>query len=209
MVSPSADRLQPISTSADGSGEGEEARPEPYRQVVDAEECAAELDQTALEVAHMGLLVDHQPLDLMEHRRVRRVVVGAVGASRHDDADGRLLDQHRADLDRRGVGPEQQPFAVPALLEIERVVVLPGGMLGRDIERGEIVEVVLDIGPFGDREPHLAEDRHDFLDGLADGVDTALRAPAAAAARCRSPLRQGGRPAFRPGERRGGRLSPR
>src|SRR5436853_602999 len=78
-----ADRqLSPGARAADvdlgrGFGEREIARTKPYRQVVDAEKRATELDQAALQVAHMGGPVDHQPLDLMKHRRVRRIVVHA------------------------------------------------------------------------------------------------------------------------------------
>ena len=122
----------------------------------------------------MGGAVDHQPLDLMEHRRVRRVVVAAEGAAGHDDADRRLLRQHRADLHRRGVGAQHQPRAVGALRQIERVVLLARRMLGRDVERGEIVEIVLDMRALGDGETHLAEDRDDLVDGLADRMDAAL-----------------------------------
>ena len=95
-----------------GLGEREIARPEAHRQIVDIEEGAAELDEAALEMAHMRRAVDHQPLDLVEHRRVGRVVVAAEGAARHDDADRRLLRQHRADLHRRGVGAQHQARAV-------------------------------------------------------------------------------------------------
>src|SRR3546814_8798232 len=41
--------------------EGEIAGPEAQRQVVDAEEGAAEGRQRALQMAHVALLVDHQP----------------------------------------------------------------------------------------------------------------------------------------------------
>ena len=109
----------PVARAADidlgrGLGEREIARPEAHRQIVDAEKGAAELDQAALEVAHMGRAVDHQPLDLVEHRRMGRVVVAAEGAARHDDADRRLLRQHRADLHRRGVGAQHERDCRPA-----------------------------------------------------------------------------------------------
>ena len=58
--------------------------------------------------------------------------------------------------------------------QIEGVLLLPRRMLGRDVERGEIVEIVLDVGPFGDGEAHLAEDRDELVDGLADRMDAAL-----------------------------------
>ena len=67
-------------------GEGEVGGAEAQRQVVDLEEGAAEIDQAALEMAHVRRAVDHQAFDLVEHRRVGRVVVDAEGAARHDDA---------------------------------------------------------------------------------------------------------------------------
>ncbi len=36
------------------------------------------------------------------------------------------------------------------------------------------MEVVLDVRAFGDGEAHLAEDRDDLVDGLADRMDAAL-----------------------------------
>ena len=56
----------------------------------------------------------------------------------------------------------------------ERVVHLPRRMFRRDVERGEIVEVVLDVRAFGHGEAHLAEDRDHLVDGLADRMDAAL-----------------------------------
>src|SRR3546814_4781347 len=73
---------------------------------LDSEEGPAEGGQRTLQVPHVAFLVDHQPLDLMEHRRVRGIVIGTEGAPRHDDADRRLLGQHVADLHRRGVGAQ-------------------------------------------------------------------------------------------------------
>jgi hypothetical protein len=62
----------------------------------------------------------------------------------------------------------------PASPQVERVHHLPRGMLGRDVERGEVVPVVLDVRPLGDRETHLAEDRGQLVDGLADRVHAAI-----------------------------------
>ena len=53
-----------------GLGEREEGRAEAHLHVVDLEEGLAELLQHPFHVAEMRALVDHEPLDLMEHRRV-------------------------------------------------------------------------------------------------------------------------------------------
>ena len=55
-----------------------------------------------------------QALDLMEHGRMRGVVVAAVCAARRDDAKRRLTVLHGADLHRRRMGA--QKFARPVRL---------------------------------------------------------------------------------------------
>ena len=82
------------------------------------------------------------------------------------------------------MGAQHGARAVGRFREIERVVVLPRRMLGRNVERGEIVEVGLDVGTLGDREAHIGEDLGDLVGHLADRMDAALgerpeRAPAA------------------------------
>ena len=121
----------------------------------------------------MRRLVDHEALDLVEHRRVRRVAVAAVDAARRDDADRRLLRHHGADLHRARVRAQHQPRAVGLRREIEGVVLLPRGVLGRDVELGEVEVVGLDVRPFGDGEAHVGEDLDDLVEHLADGMDAA------------------------------------
>ena len=155
-------------------GEREIARAESHRQIGHLEEGFGEIDQAAFEMAHMSVLIDHQPLDLMEHRRMGDVGIAAIGAARRNDAVGRLTRFHGADLHRRGMRAQQQPRAILALGEIERVVHLPGRMLGRDVEGGEIMEIVLDVRPLSDGKTHIAKYRHHFIEHLADRVDAAL-----------------------------------
>ena len=58
--------------------------------------------------------------------------------------------------------------------EIEGIVVLPRRMLGRNVQRGEIVEVGLDVGTLGDRESHIGEDLGDLVGHLAHRMNAAL-----------------------------------
>ena len=88
-------------------GEREEVRAQPDL-ALGAEDRARERQQRALEVGERDALVDREPLDLVELRRVRGVGVAAVDAARDDDVDRRRLLLHRADLHRRGVGAQQQ-----------------------------------------------------------------------------------------------------
>jgi hypothetical protein len=61
-------------------------------------------------------------------------------------------------------------------VEEERVVHLAGRMAFGEVQRGEIVVVGLDVRPFGDGEAHVAEDRGDLVDHLADRMDAARSA---------------------------------
>ena len=130
----------------------------------------------------MDALVDDQALDLMEHRRVRRVAVRPIDAARRDHAQRRAARigfdhvQHRADLHRRGVGAQQHlALFCTAIREIERVVHRPRRMALGHVERGEVVPVVLDLGPGGDGEAHVGEDLGQFVHHLADRMDRTAR----------------------------------
>jgi hypothetical protein len=98
-----------------GFGEGEVRGAEAQSDLVDLEIGAAEFFQHPLQVGHRDVAVDGQPLDLVEHRRVGLVVVGAVDPARRDHADRGALGLHRADLHRRGVGAQHVRRAVVAL----------------------------------------------------------------------------------------------
>src|SRR5947209_18113151 len=71
--------------------ERKERRPEAHLHGRHFEERLAEFLENPFQMAEMGAAVDHQPLDLMELRRVRLVRVDAIRAPRTDDADRRLL----------------------------------------------------------------------------------------------------------------------
>ena len=81
------------------------------------------------------------------------------------------MNQHRADLNRRGMGAQYEARAIRTAWQIEGVVLLTGRVLGRNIERRKIVEILLDMRPLGDREAHLTKNRDDLVHGLADRVD--------------------------------------
>src|SRR6185436_17965084 len=67
----------------------------------------------ALEIGGGDAFVDVKTFDLLKGRVVRGVgVVAAIDAAGDDDADGRLLFLHHADLDGARVSA-QKPFWVP------------------------------------------------------------------------------------------------
>ena len=126
-----------------------------------------------LEVGERDVAVDVESLDLVEAGAVGRVGgVAAVGSARGDNADRRRMIFHVADLHRRGVGAQQgSVFQVKGVLRIARRVDLRG------VQRVEVVELILDIGAFGDDEAGGAEDVDAAFDDLADRVFAALRRP--------------------------------
>ena len=119
---PGAEHLHPILGAADDPpavfprpadmdvgrrlGEREIARDHADRDVVALEEGLEEGLQRPLQMAKVDRPVDHQPLDLVEHRRVGRVAVRAIDPPRRDQPQRRAMLLHCADLHRRGVGAQ-------------------------------------------------------------------------------------------------------
>ena len=146
--------------------------------------------------------VDPQALDLVEHRRMRRVAVDAVDATRRDDLDRRRVRFHVADLDRRRVRAQHH-----AAFDVERVVHRARRMVLRRVERGEVVEVVLDLRTVGDVEAERAEQRLDALERARDRMQRADAAAAAGQRTRRARRRRAARRASRRRARRGARSS--
>ena len=152
-------------------------RTEPRLDRVQLEEAGDKGLKRCLQVAHVDVAVDHQTLDLVEHRRVGGVGILAEGAARRDDADRRLLAHHGADLHRRCVGAQHLALArLGVRLQEEGVVHFPRRVFGREVQGGEVVEVVLDVGTFGHGEAHLGEQGDHLVHHLHGRVDAALPA---------------------------------
>ena len=112
-----------------------------------------------------------RPSNWWKTGRVRRVeVVGAEHLARAQDVDGRLAVEQRADLDRRGVGAQDQPGA--GRLDEEGVLLLTGGVVGGEVEGVEVQPLRLDLRPLGDLPAHRHED---VLDPLGDQADRVPR----------------------------------
>ena len=82
-----------MSTSADGSvnGKYDGRKRMPSGR---SKNCSHEAVQHRLQIREAHALVDDQPFDLVEHRRVGHVRVAAIDAARHDHAQRRLVAQH-------------------------------------------------------------------------------------------------------------------
>ena len=122
-------------------------------------------------MSEVGARRDEQPLDLMERVQVARVVVVApVHAPGHDDRDRRRVLLHRTDLHRRRVGAQHEIGT-----QVERVEALAGGMIGRDVERVEVVVIAFDFGPEQHREAAPLEVAGDVVQRAPHRMDRALQ----------------------------------
>jgi len=171
---------------------------------VGAEGGARPLEQHSLQVAQGDVLVDGQALDLVEHRRVRRVVVAPVGLAGEDVVQRRLLQLHLADLHRRGVRAQQH-----VLGDVEGVLQHPRRVVGQVVERVEVVVVPFGLGPVLDVEADAHEEILDVAPRLRQQVEGAARRGRVARQRhIDAVLRQTGRQ-LRPGQRARLRLEQR
>ena len=163
---------QDMSTSADGSVNGKyDGRSRIFRSR--SKNACTKPCRMAFMFAKLMSSSDHEPFDLVEHRRVRHVGIAPIHAPRRDHRERRAARQQRTDLHRRGVRAQQ-----PAVREIERVVHRPRRMVRRDVERFEVVEVVLDLGPGGHVEARATEQRLDAQPRARHGMQpAALFAP--------------------------------
>ncbi len=126
------------------------------------------ISQNPLQVRKRHGFVHHQPLDLMEHGCVGYVRVAAVYAPGGDDLQRRRVLLHVTHLHRRGVRA-QQPMGV----KIEGVVHRPRRMVRRNVERLEVVVVVLDFRAVGDVEAHAREQCFQAFERARDRMQSA------------------------------------
>ena len=154
------------SASTDGSVNGKWCVTNLLRRVL-AEERLQEVVERPLEIAERDPLVDREPLDLVERRRVRRIGrVASVDAAEGDDVHGRLLRLHRPDLRRRRLGAEHR-----LVVEEERLQRRARRMPGREVEGVEVVARRLDLAAVDDRVPEPEEDVLDLAPDLRDEVE--------------------------------------
>ena len=89
----------------------------------------------------------------------------------------RRLRLHRPDLHRGGLGAEQQAGAGD--VDVQGVLHRARGVVGGDVERLEVVPLVLDLGTLGHPVPHPREDLDDPVLDEAERMQRArARAPA-------------------------------
>ena len=105
---------------------------------------------------------------------MRRVVrIGAIHAADRADLQRRLHRLHRADLHRRRLRAEQQ--LARDLAAEEEVVGRPARRMAiRNVQRVEVVPLVLELGSVCDRETHATEHIDDLVDRLGQHMARAL-----------------------------------
>src|SRR5439155_9854710 len=137
-----------------------------------AEELFYEILDGAGEIAEGDVGVDGEAFDLVEGERMGGVgIVAAIDLAGYDDAHGRLLLLHGANLHGRSVGAKKERRRRAFWqFQIEGVHVVADRMKLRDIQRLEIVVRRFDFGAFDDREADGEENVFDFLEDLADQV---------------------------------------
>ncbi len=158
--------------------EREVARTEAHLEIA-LEECTHEFGQGALQIGEGRMLVHQQAFHLVEHRRVGLVAVAAVDLAGGDHAQRRLVAcfqqvVHVADLHARGMGAQQA-----TVTEIEGVVHGARRVVRREVERLEVVPVVLDLRTVGQLIAQPPEDLGDAFQRPADRMQATAETVAA------------------------------
>ena len=161
-----------------------------------AEEPLSKLAQDALQVSHRDALVDEEALDLVKHRRVRRVVVAPVRRPRRDERHRRGVAGHRANLDVSSCAWAAAQSARRLAPHPEAVLHVRGRVIRREAELREVVFLDLDLRAVVHGEPEADEQRRRSRPGRSRWGARARAAPVRApAASGRTAPPSGPRPA--------------
>ncbi len=98
-------------------------------------------------------------------------IVAAIDLAGNDDAHGRLLLFHGANLHGRGVRAEKKRrLRAFRQIQIKGIHIVAHGMEFGNVQRFEIVVRRFDFGAFDDGEADRGKNIFDFLEDLADQV---------------------------------------
>ena len=153
-------------------GKGEVAGTKAHLEIA-LEERSHECSQRAFQARKTRVLVDQQAFNLMKHRSVRLVAIAAIHLPGRNHPQGwrAAVSQqilHVAHLHAGGVRAQQ-----PSIAEVERVMHRPRRMVRREVERFEVVPVVLDFRTVRQGIPQARKDVGDPLQGRADRMQRA------------------------------------
>src|SRR4029077_12020398 len=137
-----------------------------------AEKLLYEIVDGAGEIAKGDVCIDGQAFDLVKDEGMRGVgIVAAVDLAGDDDAYGRLLFFHGANLHRRRVrAKEKRRLRALRQIDVERVHVVADRVEFGNVEGFEIVIRRFDFRAFDDGEADGDEDVLNFLEDLGDQV---------------------------------------
>ena len=142
-------------------GEGEVRRAETQFHLVHLEEALHELLKHPFEVRHGDVFIQRQPFDLMEHRCVSLVVIGAINTAGADDAQRRAQLLHGADLHGAGMRAQHMRRTIVSLgtVHVKRIHLGAGRVMAGDIQRVKVIPIGIDAGAFLNGESHFGKDR--------------------------------------------------
>ena len=144
--------------------EGEKAGTESDLRIFSEEGLREEL-QDAAKVREIEALFDVETFDLMKHGGGGDVVIAAIDGAGRDDADGRLVVDHRADLNGASVRTKQG-----AIFEHEGILHVACGVIGGEVEGLEVEVVPLGLRAFGDFKAHGEKDVFDLALSFLEDV---------------------------------------
>ena len=121
----------------------------------------------------MNAFINDEAFYLVEHRRMSLVTITAVSAARRDDTNRRLFIYHGADLYRRGMGAKHFLLFAFRRGHEKRIMHVARGVTFGEVQRCEIMKVIFNVRPFGDRESHIGKDNSHFFHDLLHGVERA------------------------------------
>ena len=151
-------------------GKGEKRGAETHLQVIALEKAADKIGKHRFQIGHAHAFFHPQAFGLVKHRRMGGVGIDAVNPTGRDDADGRVfLVEHIADLNRRSVRAQNI-----AVFHIKRILHGARGVVLRNIERLEIMEIVFDFGAVGHFKTDTVKQLHHALQGERHRMQAAL-----------------------------------
>ena len=148
-----------------GLGERKVARAQPNLGV-GPEKLAGKGEKHLFEVGERDIFVDVKTLELME----KAVCTGrdslvAIHSPGTNHADRRLLPFHDSALVVRRMRTQNYVFRhlIGVGLDEKGVLHVACGMVGGEVQFGKYVQVVVDLGPFGQRKAHALENIDDLI----------------------------------------------
>ncbi len=126
------------------------------------------ITEQALEIGKADIAIHHETFYLMEHRRMGDIGITAIHPSRCDGTQRWFTVFHYTNLYRRGMGTQHG-----MLIKIKGIVHGARRMIFRNIQRGEIVIIILDLRSLSDFKTGLGKQCFDTFQCLCDGVSPA------------------------------------